>query len=114
MKKVISVAFVGVLATASLAVGAGAAFSESNDASSHAPGQVVRECFGDNYGQSGLAYGQAKVDPPHPVEPYGLPELLAAHGPNGAVSLCPPAPPTPPAPPAPVPAPAVVTPQVTG
>lgn len=94
-KKFLSVAFVAVFAGASLAVGAGAAFSEPNENAADAPGQVVKECFGTNY-------GHVRQESPHPVPAGGVPALIEAHGPGAAASLCP-------APATPVPAPPKVT-----
>ncbi|MFM8302736.1 MAG: hypothetical protein ACKOA9_00330 [Actinomycetota bacterium] len=99
-KKFLSVAFVAVFAGASLAVGAGAAFSEPNANSADAPGQVAKACFD-------APYGQIRQESPHPVPNGGLPALIEAHGPGATVSLCPA--------PAPKPAAAVTAaPKVTG
>ena len=50
-------------------------------------GKDFKEYFGESYGQSGLNYGQLKKAAPHVVSPYGLPGVLAAHGPGGAIPL---------------------------
>jgi hypothetical protein len=53
-------------------------------------GKDFKEYFGSNYGQSGLNYGQLKKADlgNHPaVAPYGLPGVLAAHGPDGLIPL---------------------------
>jgi hypothetical protein len=50
-------------------------------------GKDFKEYFGVSYGQSELNYGQLKKAAPHEVSPYGLPGVLAAHGPNGAIPL---------------------------
>ena len=52
-------------------------------------GNVVKDCFGAPYGKTGLQYGQLKKDAPHPLpKGYGVPSVLAAHGPDGAAPLC--------------------------
>lgn len=80
MKRIIATGAVAALAMVGLA---GTASAEGN-------GKAFQECFGVSYGQSGLAYGQLKKNFPegHPaVDPYGLPGVLAAHGPDGAIPL---------------------------
>jgi len=70
--------------TATLALGAGPALAAGNG-----NGGTFKDCLGTNYGQSGLNYGQLKQDPPHPLAGgYGLPGVLAAHGPDGVAPLC--------------------------
>jgi hypothetical protein len=54
-------------------------------------GKDFKDCFGVSYGQSGLNYGQLKKADlgDHPaLSPYGLPGVLAAHGPDGLAPLC--------------------------
>ena len=53
-------------------------------------GKDFKDYFGTSYGQSGLNYGQLKKADlgDHPaVAPYGLPGVLAAHGPDGLIPL---------------------------
>jgi hypothetical protein len=77
------VAFAAAI-TATLALGAGPALAAGNG-----NGGTFKDCFGVNYGQSGLNYGQLKQDAPHPLAGgYGLPGVLAAHGPDGVAPLC--------------------------
>jgi hypothetical protein len=74
-------------ATAAIALGFVALGAPA--ASAGAPGKDAQTCFGAAYGQTGLQYGQLKKNAPHPVDGgYGLPGVLAAHGPNGAIPLC--------------------------
>jgi hypothetical protein len=76
---------IGVLAgSAALAVALSAA-----PAMAAGNGNIVKDCFGKPYGQTGLQYGQLKQDAPHPLGGgYGVPAVLAAHGPDGAEPLC--------------------------
>jgi|SoiMethySBSTD1v2_1073268.scaffolds.fasta_scaffold522180_3 hypothetical protein len=85
MKKLIAIASASVVAALSVGIaGAGVA-----TASASGTGTEFRSCFGVGYGQSGLQYGQFKKDPAHPLPGgYGLPGVLAAHGPDGAAPLC--------------------------
>ena len=54
-------------------------------------GKDFKDYFdGTSYGQSGLNYGQLKKADlgDHPaISPYGLPGVLAAHGPDGLIPL---------------------------
>ena len=79
-----------IVATGAVAALAMVGFAGTASAEPMGKGQVFKECFKANYGQSGLQYGQLKKDFPEghpPVDPYGLPGVLAAHGPGG-VELC--------------------------
>ncbi len=76
MKKLL----LGLTAAAVLAVPAAASAGNGTD---------FKGCFGANYGQSGLNYGQFKKDPAHAVSGgYGMTGVLAAHGPSGLAPLC--------------------------
>jgi hypothetical protein len=75
-------AVLGAGAIAAVALAAGPAAAAGN-------GVTAKECFGAPYGKTGLQYRQFKQDPAHPLAGgYGLPGVLAAHGPDGAIPLC--------------------------
>ncbi len=79
-----SLAIVATSVTAVLTLGAGSAYAAGN-------GQAFKTCFGTTYGQSIFSYGQFKDNtlPGHQdLSGYGLPGVLAAHGPDGAYPLC--------------------------
>jgi hypothetical protein len=84
MKNNIAIASASIVAALTLGVaGSGVAGAANGN------GGEFRSCFGTAYGQSGLQYGQFKADPAHAVPGgYGLPGVLAAHGPDGAAPLC--------------------------
>ena len=83
MKRIIATGSVAALALV------GFAGTASAEPMGKANGKAAQECFGAAYGQTGLQYGQLKKAAPHPVDGgYGLPSVLAAHGPEGAIPLC--------------------------
>ncbi|MFN8027347.1 MAG: hypothetical protein U0W40_13615 [Acidimicrobiia bacterium] len=80
IRKQLAVVAAGAVAAVALAAGPAAAAGNGN-------GVVAKDCFGAPYGKTGLQYGQFKASG-HPGGPYGLPQVLAAHGPDGAIPLC--------------------------
>ena len=79
-----SLVLIATSVTAVLTLGVGSASAAGN-------GQAFKACFGADYGRSGLNYGQFKDTtlPGHQgLSGYGLPGVLAAHGPDGAYPLC--------------------------
>jgi hypothetical protein len=80
-----------IIATGAAAAFAMVAFAGTASAAeqpAQGKGKAFQTCFGVAYGQSGIQYGQLKKDAPHPVDGgYGLPGVLAAHGPDGAIPL---------------------------
>jgi hypothetical protein len=76
-------AVAGAVTVAALALAAGPAAATGN-------GVTVKECFGAPYGKTGLQYGQFKQGPlgSHVDSGYGVPGVLAAHGPDGLAPLC--------------------------
>jgi hypothetical protein len=81
MKRIAIGAAVVALSAAGLVATAGAANA--------GPGQDMKECFGTNYGQSALKFSDTKgAHPGGNIGPYGLAQLMAAHGPDGAAPLC--------------------------
>jgi hypothetical protein len=78
MRKQLAVLGAGAIAAVALAAGPAAAAGN---------GVTVKECFGAPYGKTGLQYGQFKYSG-HVDSGYGVPGVLAAHGPDGLIPLC--------------------------
>jgi hypothetical protein len=78
-----------IIAARAAAAFAMVAFTGTASAAEHSAqgkGKAFQTCFGAANGQTGLQYGQLKKDAPHPVDGgYGLPGVLATHGPGGAI-----------------------------
>ena len=86
IRKQFAVVAAGAIATVALAAGPAAAATGN---SVPGKGVIAQQCFGAPYGQTGIQYGQLKQNPPHPLAGgYGVPQVLAAHGPDGAIPVC--------------------------